>query len=363
MMGIRILELNGSPFEMGYAHGEAFREDIREYAEERVRLSGEEAWTGRRLSPQEVLDLGEACLREHQAYAPDLVEEFSGLAEATGLSPSELVIVGGFTDFIDTVHNAGVDAPKAATPAGADNCTAFIVPDHRAESGRGFFGQTWDMHASSTKHVILLRGKPRNAPAFLAFTTVGCLGMIGMNEAGIAVGINNLLGADGQVGVTWPFVVRKILQQTDLEAALTCLLGAKLAGAHNYLLFDDRGRGYNVEAMASRHHVTELEDAPIVHTNHCLVDATHALERRREPASQGASEKRLVRGQELLDRNRLTVEDLQELTRDRETICVTAEPPRHVETCGAAIMRPTTGDFWAVWGLPTENEYEHFTLA
>jgi hypothetical protein len=33
-----------------------------------------------------------------------------------------------------------------------------------------------------------------------------------------------------------------------------------------------------------------------------------------------------------------------------------------VESSGAAIMRPATGDFWAVWGLPPENEYEHFTI-
>ncbi len=49
------------------------------------------------------------------------------------------------------------------------------------------------------------------------------------------------------------------------------------------------------------------------------------------------------------------------LTRD-ETICVRGTPPMHIESCGAAIMRPSTGDFWAVWGLPAENDYEHFTV-
>jgi isopenicillin-N N-acyltransferase like protein len=53
---------------------------------------------------------------------------------------------------------------------------------------------------------------------------------------------------------------------------------------------------------------------------------------------------------------------LQALTRDPEAICVTSKPPRFVETCGAAIMRPATLDFWMCWGLPIENEYEHFRL-
>ena len=33
-----------------------------------------------------------------------------------------------------------------------------------------------------------------------------------------------------------------------------------------------------------------------------------------------------------------------------------------MESSGAAIMRPATGELWAVWGLPAENEYESFRL-
>ena len=99
--------------------------------------------------------------------------------------------------------------------------------------------------------MILIHGNPDNAPEFLTFTITGCVGMIGMNSAGITVGINNLMSTDGQIGVTWPFVVRKILQQHDLDAALDCLTSAKLAGAHNYMLMDKQGNGYEVEAMST----------------------------------------------------------------------------------------------------------------
>ena len=59
-----------------------------------------------------------------------------------------------------------------------------------------------------------------------------------MNQAGIAIGINNLTATNGRVGVTWPFVVRKALAQTSIDDALVVVLEAELAGAHNYLLFD-----------------------------------------------------------------------------------------------------------------------------
>ena len=46
------------------------------------------------------------------------------------------------------------------------------------------------------------------------------------------------------------------------------------------------------------------------------------------------------------------------LTRDEEAICRTATEPYHIESSGAAIMRPATLDFWACWGRPAENEYQ-----
>ena len=359
---IRVLELSGSYYDMGYQHGQTYAKEIQHFAEERVRLSGDPEWTGRNIAADEVLALAAACADEHRRYSPDLTNELQGMADAAGLSLAEMIVVSGFTDFIDTVYNAGATENRVPAHAGADNCTAFLVPDGKTATGEAFLGQTWDMHDTATPHVILINGKPEGKPAFLAYTTVGCVGMIGMNDAGVAVGINNLSATDGQVGVTWNFVVRKALEQTNVNDALECITDAKLAGAHNYLLMDKSGKGFNVEAMPSRTHITALSDTPLVHTNHCLVEETLAVQRERKISSQESSEERLEQGTTLLEKDNLTEKDLQEVTRDPAAICVRATPPRFVETCGAAVMRPATGDFWAVWGLPNENEYEHFTV-
>ncbi len=359
-MAIRLLELSGTNYEMGFRHGELYKDSIQNFAEERVRLSGEATWTGQGLSRSEVLALAEACLDEHKIYCPDLYEELQGMADATGLSLSELLIVNGFTDFIDVVYNVK-NLKKKMPAATADNCTSFLVPNNRSENSQGFCGQTWDMHKAATPHVVLIDGKPKDKPNFLAFTSMGCVGMIGMNDEGISVGINNLLGADGQIGVMWVFVIRKILEQRTLEEAIKCIANAPLAGAHNFLLFDKEGNGFNIEAMSTKMHIEELKEDPIVHTNHCVWDETKALERTRAPDSQASSVARLSTGQDLLEKDTIDVEDLKSLTRN-ETICVRPTAPSYVESCGAAIMRPSTGDFWAVWGLPDENEYEHFSL-
>ena len=350
MRPMRRIRLEGDAKQRGEAHAERFGDEIRRYAEERVRLASNGSWAGRPATRDDVLRLADATLPAHRAYDPDLCDEMIALGRAIDLSPAEMVIVGGFTDFVDLVRGEAGDAPEE------DDCTAVLVPE-AASGGRGFLAQTWDMHDSATEYVVMLEVRPASDPAALVFSTVGCLGQIGMNEAGIAVGINNLTAARGQRGVTWPLVVRKALKQTRLEDALHCVVEADLAGAHNYLLLDAEGRGYNVEAMPGCTRVEALEDAPLVHTNHCIdpMAARHQAEKA-EPLME-SSIQRLQRGRELCEARPLDFERLVALTRD-PGVCQRAAPPFHIESSGAAIMRPATGDLWAVWGIPADQEYE-----
>lgn len=365
-MPITVLDVAGTPSELGAAHGAFAPDTLRAFAAERVALAGSPEWSGAASERAQVLALAQACLEAHRAYSPSLTEELEALAEAAGIDVADALVVGGFTDFVDTVYGAVAasrgDARTAPAPPWADQCTAFLVPAARSADGAALLGQTWDMHAGAERHVIVMRGVPHDAPAFATFTTVGCLGMIGMNEHGLAVGINNLSGADGRVGVTWPFVVREALKQRDLDAALRCVVDAPLAGAHNYLVLDASGRGANVEATATYAHVTPLERDSVVHTNHCLVDATVRRQRERDPVAQASSQARLERAGALLDRRDLTPEDLQRVTADTEALCYRGGPPRYLATCGAVVMRPATRDLWAVAGLPSEAPFEHVEL-
>lgn len=354
---MRRLRLTGSPEQLGRVHGEVFAREIRRYASERVRLASNGSWAGRPATRDDVLRLANEMLPAHRAYAPELCEEMEAMAAACGISAAEAVIVGGFTDFVDVVRGLAGDAPEE------DDCTVVLTPN-ALSGGRGFLAQTWDMHDSATEHVMLLELEPRHGPRALVFSTVGCVGQIGLNEAGIAVGISNLTAAWGRRGVTWPLVVRKMLAQTDIEAALACATEADLAGGHNYLLLDRNGRGYAVEAMPGAIHARELDDAPLVHTNHCLAADTRRLEAEKAPALLQSSRARLARARELLSDvgGEIGMDFLMELTRDPVAICQRSKPPHHMESSGAVIMRPASLELHAVWGLPSANEYERFTL-
>ncbi len=355
---IRILDLAGSPTQIGSRHGELHAEEIRKYANERVDLVASGLWSGGPLTRTEVLDIADSMLEAHEDFDAALFEEQIAMATAAGISTAEAVIAGGFTDFVDTVR-AVVGGP-IPTEVIEDDCTAMIVPDSRA-SGQGILGQTWDMHDSATEHVVLLRIRPDDAPAALVFTTTGCLGQIGMNEAGVCVGINNLVGTDGTRGVTWPSVVRAMLKTETAAEAKSVLLSADLAGAHNFLVLDKHGDGYTVEAMPSARPSIELTNEPIVHTNHTVLPEATAVQADKAPGLMDSSASRFDTATALLADGDIDVERVMDITREPEAICQAAVDPYHIESSGAAIMRPSTGDFWACWGRPIDNEYERIS--
>ena len=339
---LRVIELAGSPTELGRGHGEACGPMIRRYVEERLERATDQRWSGGGAVTREfILELADSTLAAHEAYSPGLHEEMVAMAEAAGITPGEAVVVGGFTDLVDLIR---VRAGEAATE---DNCTAVLDP------ANGVLAQTWDMHASAGEYVYVFRMSPDRGPASIVFTTAGCLGQIGMNEAGIAIGINNLTSW-GKVGVTWPFVVREVLGRTDFDAAVDAVVSADVAGGHNFLVLGPDGRGVNVEAMPGHKEITTVTGSPFVHTNHCL--------------APGAVAEEAPRLQEAVESSDIRLKLATELARDLEALFAEPDISRHASnpeetaTCGAVIMEPERRSRRAVWGVPGSVPWETLTL-
>ena len=353
---ISALTLRGGPQAIGRAHGAAYAERIQAYARERTQLAAAGTWSGGRSTPTAlVLELAEATLEAHEHYAPDLYEEMAALARTAGISEREAVVLGGFTDLVDLIR------ARAFTEVEEDDCTAVLVPP-ALSGGAGLFAQTWDMHGSASRYITVLRLEPDGHPAAVVFTTTGCLGQIGMNEAGIVVGITTLSAQDGRPGVTWPFVVRKALQQVRVEDVLACVLDAELAGGHNYLIMGADGAGYAVEAMPGRSAVEKTNGEVIIRTNHCLDSATIALQAQRPTELMASSVARLRRAHELVQKGSATIESLQALTKDTGTICRSPSAPHHVGTLGALVARPGTREMWITAGNPSVTSFQRIEV-
>lgn len=338
---LRVLEVFGDSTDLGRGHGSACAEMIRKYTEDRIGLTAQEEWSGGRVDRDLILDCAEETLPHHEQFSESLFAEMTSMAGAAGITPAEAVIVGGFTDLVDLVR------VRAGTAPDEHNCTGIINPE------LGYLAQTWDMHASAGEFVVMLKLDPLIGPDVFVQTTAGCLGQIGMNEAGIAVGINNLTSM-GKAGVTWPFVVRKVLEQTDLDDAVKVVLDADLAGGHNFFVMGPDGEGATIEAMPRSKRVTRTEGRPLVHANHCLFEDTRAEEGTRRPEWVQSS----------LDRHRIGDESAHDLESffANPAISRRASRPHEVATCGAVIMEPGSLTMRAVWGVPGDHPWETFRL-
>lgn len=351
-MPLRVLTLEGTPRACGEAHGEAFRDAIRDYAEDRVSLACDGSWTGGlRKSRESVLALASQMIPAQTGYAPHVQEELDGLARSAGISREEALIVSGFTDFVDAVRAMG-DAPQT------DGCTSVLVPSHRG-GGRSWYAQTWDMHGTATEFVVVLDHRPAEGPRSWIFTTVGCVGQIGLNEAGISLGIDNLTCTDGSVGVCWPHVVRRVLAEATWEGALAAIRTAPVAGGHAYHLLDGQGRGVMIERSSTRHAEWPLDRDVLTHTNHALDPGVQEVEAQRLPAAVRSSRDRLLRAQTLVAEGDFDLAALVALTRDG-TICRRAILPHDIETSGAVVIEPASRSLWAVWGDPRDGRFEPF---
>lgn len=313
---------------------------IGKYLEDRVGLASEEGWSGARVDRELILEVAEETLPHHERFSPELHAEMVAMAQAAGITPAEAVVVGGFTDLVDVVRSRVGSAPEE------HNCTAVLNP------AAGFYAQTWDMHASAGEFVILLDIQPTSGPRALVQSTAGCLGQMGMNEAGITVGINNLTSM-GRPGVTWPSVVRKALDQTDFDRAVQVVVEAELAGGHNFMIMSPEGVGANIEAMPMQKKVTRV-DGSYVHTNHCVHPSTASGEGQRRPEHIENSNLRLEAAEKLAD-------DIEGLF-EEPLISRRVERVHDVGTCGAVIMEPGLGRMRSVWGVPGDHPWETFQL-
>ena len=77
---------------MGHAHGLAHGEEIRAYADERVRLAGSRFWAGGEIDRVDVLDIARSCLPAHEAHSAALLEKKTAALGAQPQSSLEVCV-------------------------------------------------------------------------------------------------------------------------------------------------------------------------------------------------------------------------------------------------------------------------------
>ena len=174
-----LIEVSGSPYEMGYQHGAQATDLVKKY------LTWIEKLT--RISRDILCRNAMVFLPSIETLSSDLVEEIKGLADGADISFEEAVL-------------CQARAEASRKPDGG--CTAFALTGTATANGKTLAGQNQDLEPEYADIAILLRVKPNgNKPRALMFTFAGQLGYSGMNQYGVAHFANALYDFQWQFGL------------------------------------------------------------------------------------------------------------------------------------------------------------------
>jgi isopenicillin-N N-acyltransferase-like protein len=338
--------------DIGAAHGSRWPREIAALAALRTRLSVERGDFGTKAIVRAVAS---AHLPVLEAYDASLYAELCATAAAARVRVADLVTLNHYTDLRDI--NRRVWAPLATPDPEPDpgGCSVALVP---SGPGEAISGQTWDMHGSATPFVRMVEVRQTGHPTATLLTLTGCLGLAGMNEEGVAVLINNLNSTDARVGVIWGAIVRRMLRETTARAALGVLEQTRFGSGHHYMVTDGR-EAFALETSGQRAAIlAQGVAAPILHTNHCLLDELRAVERVPAASTTYLRMDHLTRRVALLQGRPATATRLAALLSDHEgyplSLCAHASAASGdddaSDTCAAVVFDSAQRQILAVAG-------------
>jgi isopenicillin-N N-acyltransferase-like protein len=243
------VEVAGSPRDMGRQLGEAAADEIRGFTE----MALESVQKTVRISRQRALQVATQSLALAQQYDDQVVEELRGIAEVTGVSLEDLMLL--------QVRNQLRDEP-------AGGCTSFSVAAGASQERRAIVGQNWDNDPQLDPFTMVVTRRPTGEPAMMCVTQVGLVAYIGLNDAGLGACLNTLPAPSRDVGVPHYFTLRGIYKTESLAAAVEAVERAQRAIPANIMLATPQGPA-NLEVTCDQVYVLQ-DHHQLTHTNHCL---------------------------------------------------------------------------------------------
>lgn len=347
------IHCSGSPEQLGHAQGEALREPIQRFVQQRFDALA--VYMGERGSSEidRFLAMGRQCLEVAASWDAPGTRELEAIARAADVDPVRLYAAGNMTDVRDIVL---LPTPSDSSEVD-EGCSALIMPAELGEDSMLHAAQTWDLNPTDIDFVVAVHRRPDNGPETWSVTCVGCLSLMGMNDTGLSVGTTNIKARDTQPGVGYLSLLHRALNCSTLEQAVHSIETAPRAAAHTYWLADASG-AVELECSARLALKRRLESKALTRTNHCL--ASELLDLQGEPTSP-SSDQRLKRLDERLAEPNQSVASLRRLFEDRSdgllSINRYIEDETGTSTNACMIAVPARRTLWACRGPADRGEW------
>ena len=350
---IKVVEVGGSYYEMGFQYGAACPEIHKMLEMTYQAFGGRDA----------VRALARKCIPMYlpatEKYAPDIVDEMKGMA------------AGAKMDF-ENIFLLNITYEIVVPPV--MGCTSFAAAGEATANGEVIAGQNFDYIKTWGEFIVLLKMKPDRGPGMLAVAPAGCLGLLGFNTAGISLNLNMIRNKDWLKpggGVPSHVMLAKVLSSENISAAVGAIAAAGGRAAKNYLLTSAQGDIADVEVTANDLDISYPERGILTHTNHFKAERFRSADL--APAFLPDSYIRAPRLFRLMENHlgSLSVRLMQELLSDHNnypsSICRHLDPHNplpmvDIKTVFSIISCPQEQKAYIALGNPCGNEYLEYQL-
>jgi len=269
------LSLQGTPRQRGRIHGETLRAKIQGLVakwKEDIGKSLETNPDAYLKEFQEATNFRPAIER----WCPNLLDEVAGIAEGAGIDPETMY------SFQMGDEHYWYQRKKWLEKAGgeAEGCSALGV--FGEDNRRPLLAQNMDIETMYDGAQVLLHIKhPGSSLESFVYTNAGYLALTGLNNRPLGICCNALLQLNYAVeGLPVAFIVRRVLELSQLAEARKFLSGIKHASGQNYMV-GDAGRVESWECSGSKvSPFVPYEGATrVYHTNHPLANDDQGIYR------------------------------------------------------------------------------------
>lgn len=347
-MSLPYVRAAGDPYQLGYQHGAARRSALQAFlADGLCRL---ERLVTEPISMHSLAPTLAGYDEQISLATPALARELDGLAAGAGIGRDEALLMQlrrEITGYQRIPTSGDCTTYARSGPAG---CSPVLA-------------QTVDLNGELDDQITILDvSAADSARRSLVLSFGGLLGYLGLNSAGLAIGLNLVLGGKWGPGVPPYLAIRHLLDTADSVDDAIALLGELPLASSRSLTLCDRTKSVCLEILDNE--IAALEGPTVAHTNHFLtagfierdelnVFARNSSVRRLAAAEAGlarlAEDAEVAEHFEVLSAAPICVPDTGDIRRER--------------TVAAVVLLPDRGELHIRPGNPSQQQTHSFRLA
>jgi len=367
-----VIRLKGSPYEIGYRHGQQAQDKIQHNLEVYFRRFKNET----ALSRDDALRRAERYLQVIRRVSPSYARAMEGVALG---SKMRLLEITALNVRYELMYSQFAKRGLKPLPR-VDGCTAFGAMPEATVNRHLLMGENWDWIPQVEG--LFLKIRPTTGPYVLCFTEAGVVGgKIGLNSEGIGLTINGLISnKDDWERLRKPFHVRcaEILGSKTLSQAVSRITRGERSCSANFLVGQQTklgaGKIVDVESAPKATGALSPEDGILAHTNHFSNPEQLGIkqvldEERKSTLHRFARITQLLR-QMRSGNGKMSMTKAEEMLRDHdgkpESVCRHENPSlptdERYRTVVSVVMDLYTGQLQTALGSPCEREYQTLRL-